>query len=570
MRLKISESKNSKSLYVIKSTYENGKHSSMIVEKLGTVRELEKRLNGQAPIPWAREYIARLNYEDKQGRNEIIVKHANSKRIAKGIRSSYHGGYLFLQSIYHALRLDDICLEIKKRHSFSYDLDSVLSRLIYGRILHPSSKLATARFSETLLEPKDFDDHHVYRALEILADESDFIQSELYKNSAQVVKRKDTVLYYDCTNYFFEIEQEKGLKQYGYSKEHRPNPIVEMGLFMDGDGIPLAFSIHPGNTNEQVTLKPLEKKIITDFGHAKFVVVTDAGLASYANRKFNDMGSRAFITTQSVKQLKGHLRAWALDAGGWHLAGDDKTYSLSDINEETCYDKMFYKERWIHENDLEQRLIVTFSVKYKNYQRLLRQQQIERARSLIDKTPARINNHLQTDAKRFIKRISVTPGGEIADQDVYGLNEKAIADEESYDGFYGVCTNLEDDIEAIIKINKGRWEIEECFRIMKHEFKARPVYLSRDKRIEAHFTTCFMALIVYRLLERKLGNKYTSTEILAGLRSLDFYKVKGEGYIPIYTRTDFTDDLHDAFGFRTDYQIVTNKQMGDIFRKTKK
>ena len=570
MRLMISESKNSKSLYVIKSTYENGKHSSMIVEKLGTVAELEKKIGGQSPIQWAKEYIARLNDEDKSERSEVIIKYANSKRIEKGIRRSYHGGYLFLQSIYHALRINDICRKISKRHSFSYDLDSILSRLIYGRILHPSSKLATSHFSETLLEHKNFDDHQVYRALEILAGENDFIQLELYKNSGRVAKRKDTVLYYDCTNYYFEIEQERGLKRYGYSKEHRPNPIVEMGLFMDADGIPLAFSIHSGNTNEQTTLKPLEQKVIEDFGHAKFVVVTDAGLASYANRKFNDVDARAFITTQSVKQLKGHIKTWALDMNGWHLPGDKRAYNLNDIDEKSYYNKVFYKEHWIKENNLEQRIIVTFSLKYRNYQRTIREQQIERARVLMEKAPSRIVQASQTSVRRLIKQIAVTNAGEIADNHICTLDNEVITGEETYDGFYGVCTNLEDDVETIIKVNKGRWEIEECFRIIKHEFKARPVYLSRDKRIEAHFITCFIALLAYRLLERKLGNKYTSTEIIEGLRSLDFSKVKGEGYVPAYTRTDFTDDLHAAFGFRTDYQIVTNKQMGDIFRKTKK
>lgn len=569
MRLMISESKNSKSLYAIKSTFENGKHSSKIVEKLGTIQELERKLDGQSPIQWAREYIAHLNEDEKKERNEVIVKYSNSKCIAKGVQSNYHGGYLFLQSIYHDLGIDDICAKIALKHSFSYDLDSILSRLIYGRILHPSSKLATSHFSETLLERKNFDDHQVYRALEILADENDFIQSELYKNSGRVTKRKDAILYYDCTNYYFEIEQEKGLKRYGYSKEHRPNPIVEMGLFMDADGIPLAFSIHPGNINEQVTLKPLEQKIIKDFGHAKFVVVTDAGLASCANRKFNDSASRAFITTQSVKQLKGHLKTWALDIHGWHLPCDTRTYNLDDIDEKACYSKVYYKERWIKENELEQRLIVTFSLKYRNYQRTIRNQQIERAQSLIERMPWSINRASQNSARRLIKQIAVTDEGEIADKHVCTLDEEVITREEAYDGFYGVCTNLEDDAEAIIRVNKGRWEIEECFRIIKHEFKARPVYLSRDKRIEAHFITCFIALMIYRLLEKRLGDKYTSIEIIDGLRSLDFYKVKGEGYIPAYTRTDFTDDLHNMFGFRTDYQIVTNKQMGDIFRKTK-
>lgn len=575
MRLSLSKSKNATSLYVIKDVTENKKRTTKIVEKLGTEAELRERLNGEDPYEWAKKYIEELNKKEKEQTRDVIVKYSQSKRVEKGIQRSFNGGYLFLQQIYHQLGLHKICKDISTRYKFTFNLDSILSRLTYGRILFPSSKLNTHQESKSLLEQPDFELQHVYRALEVIAKETDFIQSNLYENSLSVSKRNDRILYYDCTNYFFEIEQEEGLKQYGFGKDHKPNPIVGMGLFMDGDGIPLAFSIHSGNTNEQTTLKPLEEKILKDFELSKFIVCTDAGLSSTENRKFNDRNGRAFITTQSVKKLKKHLKQWALDPKGWHLHDESKSYDISLFyKDEEIYEKYkgetFYKERWIKEDGLEQKLIVTFSLKYRDYQRQLRSRQLERAAKLIESRPSGITKKSQNDFKRFISSTNITKDGEIADKTIHSLNKEAIADEEMYDGFYAVCTNLEDDATAITKINHRRWEIEECFKIMKYDFKARPVYLSRDDRIRAHFTTCFLALVLYRYLEKYLGGKYTSDEIISGLRGMNFYHIPAEGYVPTYTRTDFTDALHDSFGFRTDTEIVSKKEIRNIFKYTKK
>ncbi|MEN1761767.1 IS1634 family transposase [Anoxynatronum sibiricum] len=570
MRLHISKSKNSASLYVIKSVYnpKTQSNSSVIVEKLGTETELREKLNGQDPYVWAKAYIKELNEMEKEVSSHVMVKYSPTKLIPREKQRSFNGGYLFLQKIYHELGLDAVCQAIAERHHFGYSLDSILSRLLYGRILFPGSKRSTFQLASTFLEPPVFEIQHIYRSLEVIAKESDFIQSELYHNSLKVSKRNTGVLYYDCTNYFFEIEQEAGLKQYGYSKEHRPNSIVQMGLFMDGDGIPLAFSMSKGNTNEQLILKPLEQMILKDFQLSKFVVCTDAGLSSAQNRKFNDQGGRAFITTQSVKKLKKHLKEWALSTTGWHLSGDIKSYDLSALDE-AHWDHTFYKERWINENGLEQKLIVTFSLKYRDYQRKIRNGQIERALETIETNPAKMKKSHSNDYKRFIEKTSVTPHGEVADQHLYRLDEKDIEEEERYDGFYAVCTNLEDEAAEIIKVNHRRWEIEECFRIMKSEFKARPVYLSRDDRIEAHFITCFITMVMYRYLEKRFQNRFTCSEIIQGLRSLNFLELPGEGYVPAYTRTDFTDALHETFGFRTDYQIIKNKQMKKIFQDTR-
>ncbi len=580
MRLKITKSKNASSLYVIKDITVRGKRTTKIVEKLGTYDDLIKKLDGEDPIQWAKEYIKELNEKERQKKQKVILKYSPVKKIKKDQQQTFNGGYLFLQKIYYELALDKICDELSNKYKFTYDLNSILSRLIFGRILFPSSKLSTHRQASTFIEQPNFELQHIYRALDIFAKESDFIQANLYKNSLKISNRNTGILYYDCTNYFFEIEEEKGLKKYGISKQHRPNPIVQMGLFMDGDGIPLAFSMHKGNTNEQTTLKPLEEKILDDFKLSKFIVCTDAGLASNDNRRFNDIGNRAFITTQSIKKLKKHLKEWALKPEGWSLSNSRKLYNLSELEKmiETMDDqekerwlsKVFYKERWIKENGLEQKLIVTFSFKYRNYQRRIRKQQILRAQKKIDSNPSKIGKARQNDYRRFIKTTTCTEDGEVANKKIHQINTKVIAKEEIYDGFYGVCTNLEADPSEIIKVNKRRWQIEDCFRIMKTEFKARPVYLSNDERIEAHFITCFISLIIYRLLEKRLGDAFTCSTIIQNLRDMNFLEAPGEGYIPAYTRNDFTDTLHETFGFRTDYQIVTNKKIKKIISDTKK
>lgn len=575
IRLSFSKSKNSTSLYVIKDITEKNKRTTKIVEKLGTIQELEEKLDGQDPIEWAKKYIEELNKKEKEQKRDVLVKYKQSKQIDKNIQRSFNGGYLFLQQIYHNLGLHKICKDISSKYKFTFNLDSILSRLLYGRIIFPSSKLNTFEKSKYLLEQPDFELQHVYRALEVIAKETDFIQSELYQNSKSISKRNDHILYYDCTNYFFEIEEEDGLKQYGFSKEHKPNPIVGMGLFMDGDGIPLAFDIHKGNANEQTTLKPLEEKIFKDFELSKFVVCTDAGLSSLENRRFNDKKGRAFITTQSVKKLKKHLKEWALNPIGWKVAGNDKLFDISTLDkDEKIYNKYrsvtFYKERWIKENGLEQKLIVTFSLKYRDYQRKIRNKQLERAAKLIETNPGKIKKKSQNDFRRFISSKNLTKDGEIAKNTFYELNQDAITKEEMYDGFYATCTNLDEDSETITKINHRRWEIEECFRIIKSEFKARPVYLSRDDRIKAHFTTCFLALVLYRYLEKYLEQQFTCNDIISGLRDMNFHNIPSEGYIPTYTRTDFTDQLHEIFGFRTDYEIVSSKKMKKYFRETKK
>jgi len=574
MRLQVTRSKNAASLYVIKSVYENCKRSTKVIEHLGTEKELREKLGGKDPYEWAQEYIRDLNEKEKASKREVILRCSPVKQIAGDEQMAFNGGYLFLQQIYHRLGLDKICRDITEKHRFQYDMDSIFSRLLYSRIIYPSSKLNTYKQSSCFLEKPNFELHQIYRALEVIAAESDYIQSEVYKNSAAAYGRNSRVLYYDCTNYYFEIEQEDGIRQYGFSKENRPNPIVEMGLFMDADGMPLAFCIHSGNTNEQTTLQPLEEKILSDFKLSRFIVCTDAGLASTANRKFNDVKDRAFITTQSIKTLKQSRKEWALSSSGWKIPGEKGIYDLDVLQSdpelyEKYKDTVFYKNQWIKDNDLEQNLIVTFSLKYRDYQRLIRNRQIERAEKYLSQSHKNTKTHGQNDFKRFISYTEVTADGEVAEHRIASLDLGKKSEEEQYDGFYAVCTDLEDDPMDIIRVNHRRWEIEECFRIMKSEFKARPVYLKNDDRIRAHFMTCFLALLLYRILEKKLDCKYTSTEIIDALRNFDFLEVSKEGYLPLYTRTSLTDALHDQAGFRTDYQIVPISAMKKIFKETK-
>lgn len=561
--------------HVIQDVKRNGKRSTEIIENLGNASEICKKYNVTDADAWANEYVNQLRENEKSKNHKILIPFNKDKSIPKDEILSFNVGYLILQKIYHKLGLPTICRNIKKENSFDYDLDSILSRLVYGRILFPSSKLSCFRKSQKLLEDPRFDLHQIYRALSVLSKNSDYIQAELYKRSKDVIKRSTGVLYYDCTNYFFELEQESGIKKYGKSKEHRPNPIVQMGLFMDKSGIPLAFCINPGNQNEQISLKPIEQRIMRDFELSKFIVCTDAGLSSAANRYYNNFGERGFITTQSIKMLNSELKKWCLNTTGWKIKGSNKEYDISELEDTPDNRKMiFYKQRYIegydeeHDITFNQTLIVTYSLKYKLYQENLRNNQIERAKAYL-KNPSAYDKHTQTDVKRFIKKTAVTCDGEIAKKAVYEINENIITNEAMYDGFYAVCTNLDDDPEDIVKINHDRWEIEESFRIMKTEFEARPVYLQRDDRINAHFLTCFIALLIYRILEKQLNETFTCEELIETLREMSIRKVGEEGYIPNYTRTDITDALHENAGFRTDYEILTKKDMAGVIRRSK-
>ena len=588
MRLGWAKTKYSISYCVKKTVYVNGKNKDIVVKRLGSEKQICEKYGVTDAKAWAKEQVRLMNEAEKEDAAKFNIELCAGTDLVMDEQRRFNGGYLFLQDIYYELGLHKICRAISSRHLFKYDLNDILSRLIYTRILFPASKKSSFEESKRFMEQPSFELHDIYRALSVMAEESDYIQSRLFKNSSAIQKRNTQVIYYDCTNFYFEIDAAEDDKQFGKSKENRPLPIVGMGLFMDMDGIPISFCVYPGNRNEQMTMIPLEEKMISDFDMSKFVVCTDAGLSSATNRVFNtydkEDGMRSYITAQPIKTLKAFLQKWCLADDGWFLDGDAsrKEYKISELDDEEDKDKIFYKTRWIKEEGIihtdkgdkkqiiEQKLIVSYSIKYKNFQRHIREGQIERAIKLVESGEKTINKKKQNDPRRFIKTDHATKDGEVAEKAISYVDESIIVDEEKYDGFYAVCTNLDDSISNIVKANKRRWEIEECFRIMKTDFEARPVYLNRQDRILAHFITCFIALIVYRYLERKLDNKYTIDQILPTLQEMDFMKYEGKGYQPVYTRTEMTDALHEAFGFCTSKQIVPVAKMKNIISQTKK
>ncbi len=576
MYIAITGSQNNKDVYIYRSfRKENGKVSSRIYKKLGKYNSLLEQFDGDRDklMVWAKEQAALETELYNKQHGKITVEFSQTATITLNEQRSFNVGYLFLQDLCAKLRLDKLCRSIKERYKFKYDFNAILTDLIYARILSPASKLASYEYCKSLLEPPKYSLQDVYRSLSVIAKESDFIQSELYKNSNFLHPRNNRILYYDCTNYYFEIEEESGLKRYGKCKENRPNPIVTMGMFMDADGIPLAFDIFPGNQNEQTTLKPLEAKILQDFNCSEFIYCSDSGLGSTANRRFNSIGNRAYIITHSLKKMKKEEREIALSTTQFRKVGSNKFIDLSTLDEsdEEVYNTIYYKEVPLVTGNMDETLIVTYSPKYKAYQRKIRNRQIERAEKIITTQRRMRKGKNQNDPMRFIKKTSVTPDGEIAEKQVYGLDVEQIQKEEIYDGFYAVITNLDGDVSEIIRINKQRWEIEESFRIMKTDFEARPVYVRRDDRIKAHFMTCYISLMIYRLLEKKLGNNYTVNQILDTLRSMQVTLLNtASGYIPSYTRTELTDTLHKTFGFRTDYEFITKSSMRTIIKETKK
>ena len=573
MRLNI-RTINGYSYYSIIKDYTNinGKRTTKIFEKLGNQEQVEERFGKVNTINEIKKYITELNNEDK---DELLKREYNpNKRIVPGVKRQFNVGYLFLKKLYEELKINDICKNIQDEYQFHFDLNEILSYLVFARIIYPSSKLETYKQCKNFIEQPNFKLHDEYRALSYIAKKMDYIQESLFNNSKEVIERNSNIVYYDCTNYFFEINIEDDLRKYGISKEHRPNPIVGMGMFIDGDGLPLSYSIYPGNMNEQKTLIPEESKIINNFkmNNTKIILCTDAGLASDEIKKYNIKDNRAFVITQSLKKLKEIYKEQIFDNSGWRISGDLKnTYNIYEISndeklKEKYYNTLFYKIIQTETKSVKQDLIVTFCFKYLDYNRTIRNKQIERAKKAIKTGNIKRKGKNQNDYKRFIDSLNVTENGEVAEETTYSINLDTIKEEEKYDGYYALTTNLIGDINEILKIVKGRWEIEESFRIMKSDFLARPINLSREDRIKAHFMTCFLSLFIYRLLEKKLNYKYTSSQILDTIRKMTMLEQKGLGFEPEYERTNLTDDLHNLFNFNTDMEIVNYKKMKKILK----
>lgn len=583
MRVTTSKSKNSESFYISKGFVNNkGTSTSVIVRKLGTLTDLLKEHGPTRDdvMAWAKEEarIETLKYKRECENRQIPILFHSDRQLEYDKQVVYEGGYLFLQSIYYQLHLDRVCRKIRDKYNLKYDINAILSDLIYTRLLGSSGKCSSCEAAKRFLEPPSYELRDVYRALSVLADNCDLIQSEVYKNSNFILNRNDRILYYDWVDcYFdwadcyFEIKQEHGDGKYGKGKEHQPNPIIQMGLFIDGDGIPLAFSLFPGNQNEQISLNPLEQKILQDFGHQKFIYCSDAGLASEGNWAFDHMGQRkkrAFIVTQSIKKLKKRRKEWALDKTGFKRVSDNKPADLENLSDEDR-DGLFYKEEPYTTARLHQRLIVTYSPKYAAYQKSIRDVQIERANRMVNTGKFKKERKNPNDPARFVGKMAVAGDGEKADIHYY-LDEDKIKEEARYDGMYAVFTDLLDDsVGDILKVNEGRLQIEECLRIMKTDFTARPVYASLEEHIRVHFLTYFLALFVYRILENKLENKYTYEEILSKLKEMNFADIQEQGFVPLYSRDKLTDALQKACGLRTDYQFITKSKMKNIQKESK-
>ena len=600
-RIKVSTSKNSKSYSIIEDYCRNGKRTTKIVDYIGNhnkVMELAKKENLDINT-WLKNYL--IEYKKEHNIpiefNEVIIKKYSNKLIPKNVLNRFNIGYLFLKDIYYSLKIDIIIKMISKKYKFEFDLNEVLSNLVFSRIIYPSSKLKTYELSKSFIETPKYNLEHLYRGLTYLNNELDYIQKEIYNNSKSVINRNTRIIYFDCTNYYFDISEEDDLRKYGKGKDHKPNPLVGMGLFMDGNGLPIAMNIYPGNENETKHLIPLQEKMEKDFAlfNKKTIICTDAAMCTDEIKQFNIKDGKAFVITQSIKKLKEAYKKEVFEDSNWRILGDlSKTYNLSDIlNDEEQrkkhYETLFYKIVQTETAHVVQDLIVTFQIKYKDYLRNVRNGQIERARKKIsstnkgDKIKLSVNPN---DFRRLIKeeinevktKKSKKPkeGNSFNKEEKtqyfysYSIDQDKIKEEEKYDGYYGITTNLNSDIEEILKISKNRWEIEESFRILKTDFDSGTIHLSREDRIKAHFLTCFISLLIYRILENKLNYKYTNTQIIDKLKEMNVYEEKGNGYSPSYIRDDLTDDLHEIFGFRTDYEIISYENFKKIFTQVKK
>lgn len=600
-RIKTSTSKNSKNYSIIEDYYRNGKRTTKVVEYIGTQAKITElaQTDNLTIDTWLQNYLNR--YREKQNIStelkEVIIKKYANRLIPRDTLQQFNVGYLFLKDIYYSLKIDKIVKEISKKYKFEFDLNEVLSNLVFSRIIYPSSKLKTYELSKNFIETPMYNLENIYRGLTYLNIEMDFIQKEIYNNSKLVIDRNTKIMYFDCTNYYFDINEETELQKYGKGKDGKAKPLVGMGLFMDGNGLPIAMNIYPGNENETKHLIPLQEKMENDFEliNKQTIICTDAAMCTDEIKQFNIKDGKAFVITQSIKKIKEEYKKEIFKDSDWRIIGDlSKTYKLSEIlsDDELSkkhYETIFYKIVPTETAHVVQDLIVTFQIKYRDYLRNVRNGQIERANKKIgstnkgDKIKLSVNPN---DFRRLIKdevsdfkktKKKKTNGTNSLNANnekttyyySYSIDQDKVKDEEKYDGYYGITTNLNGNIEDILKISKNRWEIEESFRILKTDFDSGTVHLSREDRIKAHFLTCFISLLIYRILENKLDYKYTNTQIIEKLKEMNMYEEKGTGYSPAYTRTDLTDDLHEVFGFRTDYEIINYENFKKFFIKVK-
>ena len=600
--------------YYIQQGFRNGKKTTTKnIKRLGKHSEL--LLITDNPLEYAKNEVKKMNEEYRSGRSEFIVTMDFNERIPStdspcSNSTSLNIGYLYLKDIYAKLNLSDFFKSVSSDRKITYDCNKICQFLTYARILDPASKYGTYDKLDTYYEKPQVEYQHMIRFLDILDRNSDKYLKYLFDNSENIVKRDTSVMYYDCTNYFFETEKPDeeiidevtgeiilGLRQFGISKENKTSPIVEMGLIMDSRGIPISMCIHPGNTNEQLTAVPLEKEVIKMTGNKKFIYCADAGLGSYNIRKFNDMGGRAYIVTQSVKKLGQEIKDIVFNDSNYRLLSNDdaitlkemRTFDKKDANNLSLYNDFAYKvipantamdtglyEEKVYKNGrtkkvkakgtLHQYIIVTFSRKMMEYQRTIRERQLERAKKLLRlKDPEKIKKG-PNDIRRFLKNTS-------SDTANYVLDMDKIHEEEKYDGFYAVATNLDDSAKDILAVAQNRYKIEDCFRIMKTNFDARPVFLRKPERIRAHFLICYTALLIYRLMECKLDDNLThvtTSNLIKTLRNMNVVNMDDMYYKSIYSGSQALDALERCFELQLDRKYYRPSDLNKIVKKISK
>lgn len=603
--------------YYAQQGYRNGKKTTTRnVKNFGKHSDLLKITDD--PLAYVKAEIEKMNAEYRSGQYQIELTCNFNERVKKTDReasqsTAVNTGYFFLQHIMGQLRLKEFFSQITADRKMTYNCYDINRFLTYARILDPCSKHSTWDRLHTYYEKPNFAYQHIMRFMDVLEEHYDDYLTWLYRQSGNVVSRQTAVMYYDCTNFYFETEQAdeeyvdpvtgeilKGLRQYGYSKEHRPNPLVEMGLFMDQRGIPVSMCLHPGNTSEQLTAVPLEREIVKMLGGAKFIYCSDAGLGSYNIRKFNSLGGRAFIVTQSIKKLSDVLKEAIFEGGDYRLLSNDTHVSISQMKEfdrfkeenlplykdfaykvipaDHVVDLGLYEDKQCNNGKvrrvkatgvLKQWLIVTFSRKMMEYQRAVRNRQIERARKLLATNDPEEIKKGPNDIRRFMKRVAQTKAGEKVSV-TYAIDENKIAEEEKYDGFYAIATNLDDDPKQILTISRKRYQIEDCFRIMKTNFSGRPVNHRDPDRIKAHFLICYTALLVYRLLEVQLDDQnthVTTDDLITTLKNMSVVNVHDVEYMALYEGSKTLDALTQLTGLILDHMHYRPKELNQMLKK---
>ena len=557
-------------LYYAVSIRKGKKTTSKNVRRIGRLSELKKEYTD--PIAHFRAEAKRLTDEGKSEPSfeipaNVMLDPMKKRRIMLG--------YIFPQSVYYSLGLDTVMRGIKNESKATYDFNRIMWDLVIGRVLSPLSKSSTYEKAFSFPESPDYDLQHVYRSLSLMAKNFDLIEEKAFKGMKKYADVDTSVTYYDCTNFYFEIEEEDGFRTYGKSKENRPNPIVQMGLFLDRNGLPISMCINPGKTNEQKTMIPLEKLMTERFGIEKFVVCADCGLSGKRNLRFNSTENHGFVVTKSLKKVSEDVRARLMGDGGWKRFGDasGRLYSLKEIREDAnLRDVIFYHdERFAMGSDgFEERIVTTYCGRLREYQRSVRERQLQRAMELVRQGKIRKGIN-QNDVRRFIVVDSVTENGEVAEKKVFSIDRERFEEESEYDGFYAVTTDLDDDPGEIIRINRGRWEIEESFRIMKSDFDGRPVFVSREDRIRAHFLTCYLAFMIFRIIEQKLNKgdvRYTDPEILRTLR--DYEAIDAESFYVGAMEGKAVRALESTFGLVGSMTAFSKAQFRRLVARSKK